>query len=251
MGRFESSAEFYRYREPYPDDFFHRVAKQLELTPQTNMLDVACGPGNLSFGFARFVGHCTGIDIEPAMLRLAREAAATRSNVEFIQTPIEEFESDSLVDFVTIGRAVHWLPRDRTIELFEKIVAARGCIAICDSKPSASPTNKWAEKFRVLRQAWSVDQDHARYNVDLANWFSTSPFRHVAEIVVPARKLLTVEELVGRALSFSGTSPAALGTRRMEFESDVRATIEPFANDGLVEEEVVARAVVFARPHST
>ena len=46
-------------------------------------------------------------------------------------------------------------------------------------------------------------------------------------------------------LSFSVTAPAMSGERRAEFEAELQAVLEPFAANGVVEEEVVAKATVF------
>ena len=63
MGRFASTVEFYaRYREPYPPEFFEKIAEQISLRGDETLLDVGCGPGMLAIGFAPFVGSCTGLD---------------------------------------------------------------------------------------------------------------------------------------------------------------------------------------------
>jgi hypothetical protein len=45
----------------------------------------------------------------------------------------------------------------------------------------------------------------------------------------------------------STTSPAVLGERREDFETALRAALEPFAEAGTLAEEVHARAQVFRR----
>src|SRR5499433_3262429 len=41
--------------------------------PEDTVLDVACGGGIVVCGFARVVGHATGIDLTPAMIERARQ----------------------------------------------------------------------------------------------------------------------------------------------------------------------------------
>jgi len=240
MGRFETAAEFYRFREPYPPPLFTTVAGKLALAPQTRMLDVACGPGNLAIGFAPFVGSITAIDIEPEMLRLARQHA---SQIRFLQTPIEELDAEpSSFDFVTIGRALHWLPREATLAVFERILAPNGRIAIC---AAIAETSDWTEKFRELRRAWSNEHDETKYRPNLDDWFAPSRLRQLDQIFVQQTYRFTLDEIIGRALSFSITSPAVLGPRRTEFENALRTTLEPFLKDGLLEEEITGKAIIF------
>lgn len=248
MGRFEAPVEFYRFREPYPAAFFESVAGQLGLNRRTRLLDVGCGPGILAIGFAPFVGSTTAIDPEPAMLRAAKVAAAhAHVRIEFFETGIEDLRvREASFDFVTIGRALHWLNRDRAIAVLDRIVAPGGQIAICGSSPNDAPVNGWAAKFKEVRKAWASEPEESRYRIDMDAWFSASRFRKADEIVVHHRHKFTVEELVGRALSFSITSAAVLGERRPQFEAAIRAAVEPFARDGMLDEEVAAKATILA-----
>ena len=76
MGRFASTVEFYAlYREPYPPKFFKKVAEQIGMRGGESLLDIGCGPGLLAIDFAPFVGSCTGLDPESAMIEAAKGAA--------------------------------------------------------------------------------------------------------------------------------------------------------------------------------
>jgi hypothetical protein len=183
------------------------------------------------------------------MLRAARAAAANaKLDVRFIQTAIEDLDcGDESFDFVTIGRALHWLPREATLTVLERIVAAGGCIAVCGSAATDVPGNAWAAKFKEVRMAWAADQDRSRYKIDADEWFAASRFRKIDEIAVEHRHRISIPELIGRALSFSVTSPAVLGERRAQYEGEMKEALEPFAIGGTVEEEVVAKATVLGR----
>jgi ubiquinone/menaquinone biosynthesis C-methylase UbiE len=247
MGLFETSVEFYRFREPYPPAFFEKVATRLHLTQHTHMLDVGCGPGNLAIGFAPYVGSCTAIDIEPEMLRAARaNAAEAKLDIHFHEIPVEEFAAPAgSFHFITIGRALHWLSRQQTLTVCERILTANGKIAICNAAATDSPVNAWTEKFRELRRIWSDGADESKYRPDLDEWFSASRFRRVEEVTAEQRYRFSVDEMVQRGLSFSVTSPAALGSRRAGFEAELRSALDAFAVDGQLEEAVVAKAVIF------
>ena len=247
MGRFETTVDFYRYREPYPPVFFETVASRLALTRQTRLLDVGCGPGSLALGFAPFVGTCAAVDPEPAMLKAACAAAAkAKLDITFIETGIEDLDcGNGSFDFVTIGRALHWFSRETALTVLERILGAGGRIAICGSAVTDAPVNAWAKRFKEMRSAWSPDFNESRYKPDLDQWFAGSRFQKLEEIRVLHRHRVSVPELVGRAVSFSLSSPAVLGERRPLFEADVEAAVAPFANAGAVEEELAVTATVF------
>jgi ubiquinone/menaquinone biosynthesis C-methylase UbiE len=247
MGRFATAAEFYGYREPYPQKFFETVAARLGITKRTRLLDVGCGPGNLAIGFAPFVGSCTAVDREPEMLRAARAAAAeAKAEIIFIQTAIEDLrEGVGTFDLITIGRALHWLSREATLMVLERVIAAEGRIALCGSRATDAPVNEWVAKFKQLRAEWAPDYDESRYKLDHDAWFAPSRFRRMDEIRVEHRHRVSIAELTGRALSFSITSPAVLGDKRPQFEAEMAAALEPFAKGGVIEEEVAAKATIF------
>jgi 2-polyprenyl-3-methyl-5-hydroxy-6-metoxy-1,4-benzoquinol methylase len=90
LGRFETTVEFYRHREPYPPEFFSVIAARLNLTQQTRQLDVGCGPGNLALGFAPFVDSCTAIDREPEMRAAQTAAREAGCDIHFVQGRIED-----------------------------------------------------------------------------------------------------------------------------------------------------------------
>ena len=105
MGRFASTVEFYaRYREPYSPEFFASVAQQIGLRGTETLLDVGCGPGLLAIGFAPYVGRCSGIDPEAAMIEAAKSAAA-EAGVALTLTHgrLEEFSAER-----TIRCCDHW-----------------------------------------------------------------------------------------------------------------------------------------------
>ncbi|MBU4318328.1 MAG: methyltransferase domain-containing protein [Proteobacteria bacterium] len=63
------------------------------------VLDFGCGPGRLTVPIARLVGdqgEVTAVDIQPGMLKLAREKAQAENltNIRFIQTGINEGKLD-------------------------------------------------------------------------------------------------------------------------------------------------------------
>ena len=68
---------------------------QLQLTPGLSVLDAGCGPGRLAIPIAKAVGpkgSVLAMDIQPDMLRRAREKAAKASvgNLEFLHAGLGE-----------------------------------------------------------------------------------------------------------------------------------------------------------------
>jgi SAM-dependent methyltransferase len=264
VGRFETSAEFYtRYREPYPPELFRAVAERVPLRGTERLLDAACGPAMLAIGFAPYVKSCMGVDVEATMIGAAREAAAEAGvAIELIQSRLEDLpNSVGVFDVATIGRALHWLDRDAALAAFDRLLSPGASIVVCTalatgerfgpletpSAPDAADDHSpnWMAEFTRVRESWAVNFNRAFYQIKLDDWFAGSRFRRRDQIKLTYRHPVTIPHLIGRALSMSPTSPAALGERRQAFEAAIAATLEPHARAGVLEEEVAAKADIF------
>jgi ubiquinone/menaquinone biosynthesis C-methylase UbiE len=248
MGRFASTVEFYaRYREPYPPEFFKKVAEQIALRGDESLLDVGCGPGLLAIGFAPFIGRCTGLDPEAVMITAAKAAAAEAGvGLSLIHGRIEEFPTTQTYDVITIGRALHWLERDATLAVLERILAPdSGRTLICRATSAETPETAWVKSYQEVRRAWTAEPEERRYGIDEKEWFAGSCFRVLGETSVAERRQVTIADLIGRALSKSNTSPEILAEGQARFEAEIGAALEPFVRDGVLLEQIVARATMF------
>ena len=247
MGRFDSTVPFYaRYREPYPASFFQEVVRRQDVRGDERLIDIGCGPGSLAIGFAPYVRSCWGVDVETEMLAAARvEAARAGAHVDLIQGRIEDLPPDiGVFQAVTIGRALHWFDRDEAVAVLHRIVDTKGWIAICGTRNHSAASQGWGGKFHDIRRAWSSEQDESRYHINLDDWFRGSRFRKAGLIEVTQTHHITIEDLIGRALSLSTTSPEVLGDRRPDFEAALREALEPLSKNGVFEEHVTAIATI-------
>jgi ubiquinone/menaquinone biosynthesis C-methylase UbiE len=254
MGRFASTVGFYaRYREPYPPKFFKKVAEKIVLRGTESLLDVGCGPALLAIGFGPFVGSCTGLDPETGMIAAAKAAAAEAGvALSLIPGRIEEFPTTQTYDVITIGRALHWLERDATLAVLERILAPDfGHILICRATTAEITETAWLKSYREVRRAWTAGPEERRYGIDEKEWFAGSCFKVVGETSVAERRQVTIADLIGRALSKSNTSPEILGEGQARFEAEIAAALEPFVRNGVLVEQIVARATMFGyRAHT-
>ncbi|ABF41324.1 hypothetical protein Acid345_2323 [Candidatus Koribacter versatilis Ellin345] len=248
MGRFASTVEFYaRCREPYSSAFFQTVATELKWLGSEHLLDVGCGPGLLTLGFAPYVGEAVGIDPEPGMLQAAHAAAMdAKANVTFLHSRLEDFPTSQRFDIITIGRALHWLKRPAALRKIDELLTNDGCVLICGATTLESAESPWLKSFNDTRRRY-VTEDESIYRKNGADWFAETHFVEGESIAVVDEREVTVDELVGRALSRSNTSPEMLGDRRAEFEDELRAALKPFSESASLKEKIGSRATVFLR----
>jgi SAM-dependent methyltransferase len=256
MGRFATTVALYEeLRTPYPPAFFREVAQRLALAKAQALIDLGTGPGLLALGFAPYVGRITGVDPEPAMLAAARKAAERASqDLTLIAGKAEDLPDDiGRFDVVTIGRALHWMDRDLTLERLERLVEPNGLILICSSVSAGEGRNPWLEDYNAARRAWSNESlwsdsgSAGRTHRDLAGFFRGTRFQAGDVIKVETSHEVSLHNLARRIMTFSSSSPGVLGDQAEAMVRDVEQRLFPFSRDGFVSEVVVAMAQVVRR----
>jgi SAM-dependent methyltransferase len=249
MGRFASTTAFYeRYRPGYSPAFFSTLARTLGLDGSQRLIDLGTGPGLLAIGFAPFVAEIVGVDPEPAMLAEAGKAA-TRAGVtlELIEATTETLPQDiGAFQVATIGRALHWMDPEVTLLILDRIVAPAGVVLIVSSRTDIrDERDEWVPAYQQVRERWTPPADRGfRRNHDLGAFFAGSPFEPGETIEVAAQQALSIDDLVGRTLSYSSSSPERLGDKVSLMAEDLRRTLAPFASSGGLTETIVARATL-------
>jgi len=119
------------------------AADAAQLTPADRVVDIGCGPGTAVRRAARRTAAATGIDPDPAMLRLARWITALRRspNVDWLQGRAEKLplaDAQATVAWA-INSVHHWEDRGAGIGVARRILAPDGRIVLVErqAKPGA------------------------------------------------------------------------------------------------------------------
>ena len=121
------------------DDYTEHALRLAGLGPGMRVLDIGCGPGDVSFVAARLVGQSgtvLGVEAAPAMIELARARAVEKgfSTVHFMQSTIDAIALDEPVDAV-IGRLIlmHLPDPAATLRQLSNWVRPGGVIAFSEN----------------------------------------------------------------------------------------------------------------------
>ena len=256
MGRFATTAELYeQYRPPYSAEFFRLVAQELALSKQHALIDLGTGPGPLALGFAPYAGRVVGVDPEPAMLAAARTAARrVDADVTFVEGRAEDLpETIGGFDVVTIGRALHWMDHGALAALFARLVAPGGAIVVCATFASRDGRNPWLADYDAARRAWSDEKllrdasKGEQTHRNLAEVLGPAGFGVAETVSVETTHEVSASDLARRVLTFSPSSPAALGERVDAMLADIEAQLLPYSRDGIIAETLVSWANIARR----
>jgi len=235
-----------KYREPYAPALFKSTAKTLHLTPETRLLDLACGTGTLAFGFAQYVGSLTGVELEEPMVDAARaEATRRKIDIRLVCSGVEDMPNDlGEFDIVTIGKAHWFLPKAATIAKLNELIAPKGHILICTTAAHKVPMDSWEADFRRIKRRWNRQRHEL---ISPEEFFADSPFTFLKALRCTLKRHVSVEDVLMRALAYHGTTPEQLGPKKDEFLDELRAAVTPHAVNGRLMETLVTMGIIYGR----
>lgn len=159
------------------------------LTPALDLLDVGCGPGNITIDLARVVssGHVTGIDLSPEVIELARqlELESEVTNVSFDVGDVYGLSfADKSFDVVYAHQVLQHLSNP-VVALTEmrRVLRDDGLLAVRDGDFGAftwSPDNpvldRWMEIYQALTRRNHMDANAGRH---LSSWVRRAGFSFI------------------------------------------------------------------------
>ncbi|RFS87583.1 class I SAM-dependent methyltransferase [Actinomadura spongiicola] len=179
--------------------------------PEPNVLDLACGTGSITDRLLKRLpgARSTGVDIDPALLTIARGHFAGDDRVELVTADLTDPSwTDALphrpYDAVVTATALHWLDTEPLRELYGRIrgvLRDGGVFLNADhmTDESTPRLNAAAEAFHTARQ----EREQAAGVLGWADWWTK-----VADDPVLAEPVRRRFELLGDPRGPKGGHPA-------------------------------------------
>ncbi|GAA5019087.1 class I SAM-dependent methyltransferase [Kitasatospora paranensis] len=260
-GLFASTVPYYaRFRPAYDPRLFALLGRRFSLDGSQRVLDLGAGSGALALPLAPLLRTVIAVDPEPAMLAEGRRLAA-RAGVSDIDWRLGSSDTLLAMDvgpvlLTVMGASFHWTDRERLLRDLDTLIEPGGAVvlATCGARHDDLEPPPWlraVEEVRLrhldperLQGSGPAGYPDVRHQEVLLR----SPFSRIEEVRWDRTVSRSVDEVVGLQLSYSFTSPAALGPDRAAFEHDLRQTLNTFApNGGPFDERVRTEAVIAGR----
>ncbi|WP_233833554.1 class I SAM-dependent methyltransferase [Paraburkholderia sp. ZP32-5] len=252
----DTAAHYLTGRSAYSPQLIRRVAQSCELSGSHRLLDLGCGPGQLSLAFSSWVGAGLALDPEEEMLRTAASlGAGLAPNIEYRRGASYDL-SPALGQFrlVVIGRAFHWMDRLDTLARLDALIEPHGALALFSTSLVVNAPIAWLAPYRALLEEYASD-DVSRTQRKAEGWEShdvvlaKSAFSALERISVIETRRVSAETLRARALSMSSLSRERLGARLDELLSRIDQLVEAHVSaDGWLDERVESIALIARRP---
>ena len=232
MGRFASTAELYeQFRPPYPPEFFRTVAERLQLSKQHALIRAGHARG-------RAESDCPRRARGPLDRRPGRGPSCRHRRLRYRHhRPCLALDGAARArpDVRAAGQAGR---RDRRL----RIVLRAGRRQRLARRIQHGKTPLVGRRLVV-----GIATGRARAARAAAAALEGTGFQVGEKIRVETTHRVSVSDLAQRVLTFSSSSPAALGDRVDAMLADIEARLSPFGRDGLLTETVLSAAQVARR----
>jgi SAM-dependent methyltransferase len=126
------------------------------------LLDMACGPGRLTFALAPFFGEVWAVDVEPEMIAAARSESARHGlrHIRWITHRAETLAAPpASFDLVSFGEAFHRVNQPVVVDLVHRWLRPGGAVAIVGcSYGILSGEGIWQAAVAGVVRRWSQRQ---------------------------------------------------------------------------------------------
>jgi len=203
--RFSGRVEAYRrFRSRYPREIIPLLEERCGLTHDSVIADIGAGTGMLAELFLENGNRVLAVEPNADMRAACEELVERYPRLTCIDGTAEDTRlADRSVDFVAVGRALHWFDQQKCRPEFIRILRDDGWVVLASQGPHTRSEPVILE-FQTIIKAHGLDyaQMQHRYDLDSAarRLFAGGEF-HEAEFASPEE--MTYDELEGFMLSLS------------------------------------------------
>ncbi|HEV7524056.1 MAG TPA: class I SAM-dependent methyltransferase, partial [Acidimicrobiia bacterium] len=229
-----TAADYDAFRLPYPRALLDDLCRRVAPSGSGRLLDLACGPGTLTFALNDRFAEVWAVDQEPGAVEFARHKSERLGvkNVRWMTARAETVDAGEAFELVTIGTAFHRLDRRQVAGRSARWLRAGGHLALLWSDTPVAGPAPWQQVLAEIFVDWSrrLEADD-RIPPDLQTHLDELPHATVLEEAgfSDVRRYeftevhdWTVDALIGLMYSTSVLSRVVLADRAGAFEADMR-----------------------------
>ncbi|HEX2890836.1 class I SAM-dependent methyltransferase [Vineibacter terrae] len=151
---FDEVADLYDAARPgYPDALFTDIVRAAGLTAGDPILEVGCGTGKATAGFAQQGLRIVALDPGADLIRVARSSLASFDDITFVAARFEDWPAPAAAfKLVAAAQAAHWIAPEVFFAKAAMAMAPGGWLAIFGNVPVPRPSLLLDEFHRIYAQ---------------------------------------------------------------------------------------------------
>ncbi|MBK6018947.1 class I SAM-dependent methyltransferase [Streptomyces sp. MBT53] len=153
---FDSAAERYdRARPRYPRPLVAELARVAGLGPDSRVLEVAPGTGQLTVPLAEFGCRLTAVELGPSLASVARRNLIAFPRVDVQVADFERWElPDDPFDLVVVATAFHWFDAREFVAKAASALRPGGRLAVVTTHHVAGGTQEFFDGMQRCYERW-------------------------------------------------------------------------------------------------
>lgn len=252
---FEGTEEYYlNYRVPYPQVLIEKLIMNTHPKQNSVLLDLACGPGRLTFPLSKHFTKVNAADRDEGMINAGNKYAMNNgiNNIHWINADAEdlEFEPNS-IDLITIGDAFDRLDQEFILNSAKKWLKPGGYIAIVGMYAIWRGEETWHKLISEIILKWSPK----------AEWLHTAEFSNYNLMLIDKnfidtntqnfefKNIHSIESIIGYLYSTSRCSKKLLGNNTEKFENELRSELKKLNVKGEFAETIKCGFTIGKKAH--
>jgi SAM-dependent methyltransferase len=263
-----SAAHYERGRLPYPATLVDVATTALGLDGTGRLIDVGCGPGIIALRLAHCFDEVVGVDADVHMLEQAARRAAELGipNATWVATRAEDLPADlGRFRVATFAQSFHWMDRETVAAAIFAMLEPGGAFAqvshwsllgdpapeVPDPMPPHDEIGRLVERYLGPTRRAGQGTLPAGTPGDEASVLEAAGFEAPQRFPIPGGEIVTasVDDIVARCFSTSGSTPHLFGPHLDDFERELRAMLDAASPSGRFAERVRdAKLVVWRAP---
>jgi SAM-dependent methyltransferase len=247
-----TARDYDRFRVPYPQSLIDDLAARSSANGQGRLLDLACGPGLITFALADRFGEIWAVDQEPDMTSLVTEKAqaAGLGHIRVLTSSAEDLPAPGgYFDLIAIGNAFHRLRREAVAASALHWLRPGGFLALLYSGPNPwLGDTPWQRAMAGVVDLWMTrsgghDRIPAGYEQDRRERpdravLAATGFDVLGDREFPTEHAWTTDTLTGFLFSTAVLSRGALGGHAGDLAADLRRELGGFEEAGGLPETI-------------
>jgi SAM-dependent methyltransferase len=157
---YSPAAEAYNKTRPrYPENLIHQVVKIAQLSTNSKILEVGCGPGTATVAFAQLGCPMICLEPNPDFFRLAQQNCQPYPNVEIQNTSFEEWALEtSKFDAVLAATSFHWISPEVGYQKAANALQTSGNLILLWNK-ELQPSSEVYQRLSQIYQLYAPSLD--------------------------------------------------------------------------------------------
>lgn len=121
-----TSADYVRYRDIYPEEFYEKIARRNLCVEGQSVLDLGTGTGVLPRNMYRYGAKWTGTDISENQIEKARELS-DGMNIDYFAMPAEKLDfADNSFDVITACQCFWYFDHESIVPVLNRLLKDNG-----------------------------------------------------------------------------------------------------------------------------